>query len=100
MKIRNICLDCFYYGLTPLGAICEYYGTMSPFRTKCPNFKSRKEGEKQLENQVPTVKMIRNMITKLAKIKPKIKEIENQELKDELMEICLIANMLKERLNK
>ena len=95
---KNICLDCFYYGVTRYGAFCNYDGSPDPFKTECPHFKSYDEAEKELLNRIETAKTIRTMIIKLSKLRPKIKSIEDHELRDELFELCFMADMLKMRL--
>jgi len=95
---RNICLDCFYYGMSRYGLRCNYYGIINPYRTECPQFKSIEEGEKEIEKSLETVRLIRTIIIKLSELKPKIKNIADADLKEELLELCLVADMLKERL--
>jgi len=95
---RNICLDCFYYGVTRYGSICNYYGYANPFKTECPKYKSQEEAEKELLEELETAKTIRTMIIKLSELKPKIKNVADAKLKEELLELCLIADILKRRL--
>ena len=95
---KNICLDCFYYGVTRYGAVCNFYGFVDPFRTECPKFKSRQEAEKEIVENLETAKTIRTMIIRLSELKPKIKNVADAELKNELLELCFMANMLKGRL--
>ena len=95
---KNICLDCFYYGVTRYGAVCNFYGFVDPFRTECPKFKSRQEAEKELVKNLETAKIIRTMIIRLSELKPKIDDIVDVKLKDELLELCFMADILKRRL--
>ena len=95
---KNICLDCFYYGVTRYGSICNYYGYINPFKTECPKFKSQEDAEKELLAELETAKTIRTMIIRLSELKPKIKNVADAKLKEELLELCLMADILKGRL--
>lgn len=99
-KSKNLCLDCFYYGITRFGAVCNYYGFTNPVKTECPAFKSQEEGEKELLENLETAETIRTMMAKLSELKPKIKNVADAKLKEELLELCLMADILKKRLER
>ena len=76
----------------------HYYGFINPFKTECPKFKSQEEAEKELLAELETAKTIRTMIIRLSELKPKIKNVADAKLKEELLELCLMADILKGRL--
>ena len=87
----NICADCFYYSRTRFGAICSYDGTYNPAKEECPNFKPRENAETQIKADIELTKLFYSIVDGLIQVSPKIKELEDEELRNELIEICIAA---------
>ena len=94
----NICADCFYYSRTRFGAICNYDGTYNPVREECPNFKPRENAETRIKADIELTKLFYSIVDGLIQVSPKIKDLEDEELKNELMEICVAAKQIRKML--
>jgi hypothetical protein len=91
----NVCERCFYYGKTRFGNICNYDGAFNPVKKKCQNFKSKSQAAMETLKNIELNRLFLSTIDKLIKLQPEIEKLENKKLKDELLEICLIAKQIK-----
>ena len=94
----NVCVDCFYYSRTRFGAICNYDGTYNPVRETCPNFKSRSIIEEETKENIELTKLVISLIDELVQVSPEIEKLEDEELKNKLSEICIVAKQIKKML--
>jgi len=94
----NVCADCFYYSRTRFGAICSYDGTYNPVRVECPNFKPRENAEEETKASIEFTKLVVSLIDRLVQISPRIEKIEDEELRGELLEVCVAAKQIRKML--
>jgi len=94
----NVCEDCFYYSKTRFGAVCNYDGTYNPVREECPNFKPRSQTEEKTKESIELTKLVISLIDRLVQISPEIEKLEDEELKSELLEVCVAAKQIKKML--
>jgi len=94
----NICEGCFYYSKTRFGAICNFNGTYNPVREECPNFKPKSLTEEKTRASIELTKLIISLIDRLVQISPEIEKLEDKELKNRLLEICIVAKQIKKML--
>jgi len=95
MECMNICERCFYCSQTRFGAICNYDGTYNPAREKCPNFKPRENVETQIKTDIEFTRLFYSIVDGLIQVSPKIRNLEDESLKNELMEICIAAKQIR-----
>jgi hypothetical protein len=91
----NICEQCFYYGKTRFGNICNCNGTFNTIKAECPNFKSKSQAEMETLKDIEFNRVFLSIIDRLIQLQTEIEKLENKKLKDELLEICLVAKQIK-----
>lgn len=94
----NICEECFYYGKTRFGAVCNYDGTYNPVKDECPSFKPKGRIEKEIKADIELSRLVISMVDRLIQISPKLKCLEDDELRGELLEVCFAAKHIKKML--
>ena len=94
----NICERCFYYGRTRFGTVCNHDGTYNPVREECPNFKPKEDAEEEARASIKLTKLVASLIDRLVQISPRIEKIEDEELRGELLEVCVAANQIRKML--
>lgn len=91
----NLCEECFYYSRTRYGTVCSFDGTYNPSKAKCPNFKPRAQAEAEELRSIELTKLLLSVIDKLVELQPRIEKIEDEQLRESLLEICLAAKQVK-----
>lgn len=89
------CEECFYFGRTRFGSVCNFDGTFNPVKKECPNFKSRTEVELEKEASLTISKLFTSLINSLIDVSPEIEKLEDEELRNKLLAITVAAKQIK-----
>ena len=94
----DICEDCYYLTRTRYGRVCGFDGTYNPHKEKCPNFIPREEGERRRKQGRMIERLLVEILDRLASLSiEEIEKVPDKNLKQELLELRLMAKQLKQR---
>lgn len=92
----DLCEKCYYLTRTRYGRVCSFDGTYNPHREECPHFLPKEEGERRKKQERTSERLLLEIINRLADLDSEaIKKIPDEELRQELLELRLIAKQFK-----